>query len=309
MTNGTNNRLIYSVFRFLLSTFHGFFDLFFPPICPLCNAIIENIENIENNNLFCEECTSKLTTPAGMFCKRCGGKRLANRRNTFGCSRCRTRRFRFRRVIVLGEYEAELRELILRMKTDRNGFLARTVTQLLARQRAEELREANAEVIIPVPMYWWRRWTRGVNSPDILAEELGRILNIPVAAKRVRRIRPTDLQYMLSAHNRSTNVVNAFAMNKNQNRLKRFLSSCWNFWRNRQFKTGTSDYFPDLAGKKVLLVDDIFTTGSTCNEVAKVLRGVGVRSITVCAFARAVGFYTQHRTNLLENLAKKSDFS
>jgi predicted amidophosphoribosyltransferase len=107
---------------------------------------------------------------------------------------------------------------------------------------------------------------------------------------------------MLSAHNRSTNVANAFALNKHQNRLKIW----WSSWLNRWFKIGTGQYFPDLSGKNVLLVDDIFTTGSTCNEIAKVLRKAGVRRITVCTFARAVGFYTQHRTNLLENLAKKS---
>jgi ComF family protein len=272
-------------------------DLFFPPVCPLCNELMKSAEP------FCEECIAKLTTPDGMFCKRCGGKHPPHSRNIWGCSRCRTTKFRFHRVIVLGEYEAELRELILRMKTDRSGFLARTVTQLLARQRAEEFHKMKPDLIIPVPMYWFRRWSRGVNSPDILAEELGRILQIPVASKLVRRIRPTEVQYVLSAHNRAGNVANAFALKK-QNRLKSFLTK-WS-------KSGLRHLFriyPDLSGKNVLLVDDIFTTGSTCNEIAKVLRKAGVRSITVCAFARAVGYYTQRRANLLENLAKKANFS
>ncbi|MDR0608804.1 MAG: double zinc ribbon domain-containing protein [Planctomycetaceae bacterium] len=308
----TNGRLICFLVRFLLFPVRHFFDLFFPLVCPFCNEIMES------HDLFCESCTAKLVTPAGMFCKRCGGKRLASNRKTFGCSRCRTTRFRFRRVIVLGEYEAELRELVLRMKTDRSGFWARTVAQLLVRQRSEELGEAKPDLIIPVPMYWWRRLSRGVNSPDILASELGHILNVPVASKLVRRIRPTDLQYTLSARNRNSNVVNAFAINQHQNRLKFFLNNllsrllnrwcgdCWKSWLTKRLAMRLSLGYGDLSGKNVLLVDDIFTTGSTCNAVAKVLRRAGVRSITVCAFARAVGFYTQRRANLLENLAKKS---
>ncbi|MDR1271038.1 MAG: ComF family protein [Planctomycetaceae bacterium] len=283
-------------------------DLFFPPVCLLCNELMER------NEPFCEACVEKLVTPEGMFCKRCGGKHkpqnrnvlanMTNMANIWGCSRCRTIKFRFRRVIVLGEYESELRELILRMKTDRNGFLARSVTQLLAQQRTKEFHKIKPDLIIPVPMYWFRRWSRGINSPDILAEELGRILKVPVAAKLVRRIRPTEVQYLLSANNRASNVANAFALKK-QHRLRIWLKN----WLRNWFKIGSNTSFdsiyPDLSGKNVLLVDDIFTTGSTCNEIAKVLRKAGVRSITVCAFARAVGFYTKYRANLLENLAKK----
>ncbi|MDR2438896.1 MAG: ComF family protein [Planctomycetaceae bacterium] len=279
-------------------------DLFFPPVCPLCNELMKS------NEPFCETCAAKLTTPEGMFCKRCGGKCKPYHRNTLGCSRCRTLTFRFHRVIVLGEYEAELRELILRMKTDQSGFLARTVTQLLVRQRIKEFHEIQIDLIIPVPMYWFRRWTRGVNSPDILAEELGRILNVPVAPKLVQRIRPTEVQYLLSAHHRASNVANAFALKKQNNwlnnRLKNGLSYLLSSWLRVEPNTKEKQYYPDLTGKNILLVDDIFTTGSTCNEVAKVLYQAGVRGITVCTFARAVGFYAQRRANLLENLDKKN---
>jgi ComF family protein len=279
---------------------------------------------------FCEACIAKLTTPDGMYCKRCGGKHKRHHRKTFGCSRCRTLTFRFRRVIALGEYEAELRELILRMKTDRSGFLARTVTQLLVRKRRQEFHETNTDLIIPVPMYWLRRWMRGVNSPDILAEELGRILKIPVASKLVQRIRPTEVQYLLSAHNRAANVANAFALKQQNNwwnnllnksnrlsqsnrlskgnRLKNVWNNLLSYWFGIGANTRAERFSSDLSGKNVLLVDDIFTTGSTCNEVAKVLRQAGVRSITVCVFARAVGYYAQRRTNLLENIAKKPRF-
>ncbi|MDR0337576.1 MAG: ComF family protein [Planctomycetaceae bacterium] len=316
-TNGLIMQLC-SVFHSPQLPFRYFFDLFYPPVCPLCNELMENDE------LFCNECVAKLSTPDGWFCKRCGGKRQPPSHNILGktsdtllgCSRCRAIKFRFRRVIVLGEYEKELRELILRMKTDRSGFLARAVTQLLVRQRAKEFQRIKLDVIIPVPMYWFRRWSRGVNSPDILAEELGRLLNVPVAAHCVRRTRPTEVQYLLSAHNRASNVANAFALKKQLNwskncskdRLKDWLKNQLKNWFKLGANSEIESFDSELSGKNVLLVDDIFTTGSTCNEIAKILRAAGVRNITVCAFARAIGFYTQRRANLLENLARKRKF-
>jgi predicted amidophosphoribosyltransferase len=210
-------------------------------------------------------------------------------------------------VIVLGEYEAELRELILRMKTDRSGFLARAVTRLLVRQRLKEFQETGSDLIIPVPMYWFRCWERGVNSPDIMAEELGRLLKIPVAGRLVRRIRPTEVQYLLSARNRAENVANAFALRKRNDWLNYWLNYWRSYWRNDWRSYSRVDSVDsDLLGKNILLVDDIFTTGSTCNEVAKILHWAGVGSITVCTFARAVGYYSQRRAALLENLAEKT---
>ncbi|MDR1962343.1 MAG: ComF family protein [Planctomycetaceae bacterium] len=274
-------------------------DLFYPPVCFLCNELKENSEP------FCEDCAAKLTTPDGMYCQRCGGKRVPLYYETFRCRRCRTLSFRFRKVIVLGEYEDELRTLILRMKTDQSGLLARSVVRLLARQRAAELREAAAELIVPVPMYWHRRLMRGVNSPDFMAEELGNILNIPVAKHLVRRVRPTDLQYMLSARNRKSNVVGAFALNQQNHFLSRFVNHWSKSWLKNWLKMEFGQLEPNPVGKNILLVDDIFTTGSTCNEVAKILRQAGVRNITVCALARAVGFYQKYRDDLFEKLAKK----
>jgi len=153
------------------------------------------------------------------------------------------------------------------MKTDRTGVLSIAAAKALAIYRRADLESAGADYIVPIPMHRFRRWERGVNSPDLLAEELGRQLKIPVVRYLVRRIRQTDLQYTLSQKGRVENVAGAFAL-----RSPRF-------------------YFArtPIAGKNVLLVDDIFTTGSTCNEVAKVLLAGGVKTVTVAALARAAG--------------------
>jgi ComF family protein len=178
-------------------------------------------------------------------------------------------------VIALGEYENDLRWFTLRMKTDRTGVLAISAAGTLAVHRRTDLDNAEPDFIVPVPMHSLRRWDRGVNSPDILAEELGRRLRIPVAKHLIRRIRQTDLQYTLSRQARAKNVAGAFALCP-----PRFLA-----------KLGFRYFQPLITGKNILLIDDILTTGSTCNEITQVLQTAGVNTVTVAVLARAEGHY------------------
>ena len=197
--------------------------------------------------------------------------------NTNECSRCRTTPYRFKRVIALGEYEYDLRVFVLRMKIDRTGILAFSAARTLTQYRRSELENVCADYIVPVPMHRLRRADREVNSPDLLAEELGRQLKIPVAHHFVQRIRPTDLQHTLSGRERRENVAGAFALSPR---------GLWGRFGFRRFPLSIAD-------KNVLLIDDILTTGSTCNEVTKVLLSAGARSVTVAVLARAEGDYHQ----------------
>jgi ComF family protein len=248
--------------------FSGLLDLLCPPICPICGSVIENLTG--KNEPLCSTCLQKIVTPVGQFCRRCGGRRFVAANIADECARCRTVEFRFKRVISLGEYENDLRLLILRMKTDPTGILATSAAQVLAAARHADLENVGADFILPIAMYRLRREDRGVNSPDILAEELGQQLNTPVAQHFVRRIRQTDLQYTLSSKARTENVAGAFALSQSGLR--------------------------SLPSKTVLLVDDILTTGATCNEVAKVLLSACVRSVTVAVLARAEGDYQRSTT-------------
>ena len=217
-------------------------------------------------------------TPNGQFCHRCGG-RFALSNNVEECSRCRTSEFRFKRAITLGEYENDLRWLVLRMKTDKTGILAISAAKVLANSRRTELENVQADYVMSVPMHRLRRKDRGVNSPDFIAEELGRRLKIPVVRHLVRRIRPTDLQYTLSQRARTENVSGAFAL-----RPPPLGEKLINATTGRRWSVAQS---PDLSDKNILLVDDILTTGSTCNAITKVLLAAGVRTVAVAVLARA----------------------
>lgn len=249
---------------FTLNPFGRLLDLLCPPVCAFCG------ESLDEAEPFCQKCAEKLATPDGKFCLRCGGRRFqrveGKEPGSDACKRCRTTDFRFRRVIALGEYEQELRAAVLRMKTERGGLLARSAAELLWKCRKSELRAEAPDFVVPIPMHRIRRFSRGVNSPDVLAVELARKLGVPVCGNLIRRVRRTDLQYMLSARDRRSNVDGAFAF-VDERRLRR------------------------LEGRNVLLVDDILTTGATCNEAAGLLRRSGVRSVTVCILARAEGVF------------------
>lgn len=258
--------------------FTGLLDLLCPPICLICGEIIES--SAEQENQICLNCLGKIVTPEGQFCRRCGGRRFVTSPNTEECSRCRTTEFRFKRVIALGEYEHDLRLFILRMKTDKTGRGAISSAKILAYYRQADLKNVQADCIVPVPMHRFRRNERGVNSPDLIAEELGLRFKIPVRRNLIRRIRRTDLQYTLSHRSRAENVSGAFALYSPR------------FWDTLGFR----QTWQKIVGKNILLVDDILTTGSTCNEITKVLLAAGVQTVTVAVLARAEGQYPMSAT-------------
>jgi len=166
------------------------------------------------------------------------------------------------------------------MKTDKTGILATSAARTFLDYRREELEAVQADYILPVPMHRYRREERGVNSPDIVAETIGQQLGIPVAANLVQRVRQTNLQHMLSQRGRANNIRDAFAI-YSPNVLAKFIF--------RKF-------LPPLEGKMVLLVDDILTTGATCNEMTKVLLASGIKSVTVAVLARAASVSTRAGT-------------
>lgn len=250
-------------------------DLLFPPGCVLCGA---GIDTYADAVMLCDPCSRPMTLPASHCCPRCGAKCITSfpddheilvhqGRNlvpSFPCPQCQTTPPLFHRTIVLGEYEAELRQLVLRMKSDRRGILARAGAALLWQERETMIRDISADFIIPIPMHRARRFWRGVNSPHILAEELAERTGIDLAASMVRRVKATRPQFRLTPKQRFENMREAF----------RFANK------------GAAG---QCRGCRIFLVDDILTTGATCNALSRLLLDAGAAAITVIALARARG--------------------
>jgi ComF family protein len=168
------------------------------------------------------------------------------------CSLCRLGLTGFDTVYTFGSYEHTLRELIHLFKYSNIRTLARPLGALIARAIP---REHCFDLIVPMPLHWKKRWSRGYNQSELLAKEISRRWGVPVA-KIVRRVKDTPPQAGLSNSKRRLNVRGAFAAKRN------------------------------LKGLRVLLIDDVLTTGATAGACASVLKRAGASHVAVAAVAR-----------------------
>jgi ComF family protein len=206
----------------------------------------------------CRTCLQKpRPIDAEYFCVQC----RAPFRNRFPldeagrCALCRRGLRGFDAAYSFGFYEEELRELIHVFKYGRVQTLAKPLGRFLASALP---REQTFDVIVPMPLYWRKRWRRGFNQAALLARELGRRTHIPVS-NVLRRVKDTAAQAGLTNAKRRRNVSGAF--------------------RARNKKA--------LSGRRVLLIDDVLTTGATAASCARALRAAGAREVTLLTLARA----------------------
>jgi ComF family protein len=136
--------------------------------------------------------------------------------------------------------------------------LADQMGRVFAEQHGGELLKCEVDVVTPVPLHWWRRWTRGYNQAEAIGRELAAALGISFAPKLLRRVRWTPQQVQPTREARQANVKGAFRVARGAR----------------------------VAGKRVLLVDDVMTTGSTLGAAARVLRESGVERVVVAVLAR-----------------------
>lgn len=266
----TNERLpgiiLRNVRRLAARWFSDVADLVCPPNCLAC---FEPLERDDRAHFYCDECRRQMVVEASEYCGLCGavGRLMPVSPDgppplRPGCRECSQQEYLFSQTVVLGHYAGPLRLLVLDMKRDRDGILSTNMARLFLESREAELRAIAPEIVVPVPMHYVRRFFRGTNNPTFFAKEIAHALHISVATRIIRRTRYTKPQFHLKPRQRFRNVRGAFAF-----------VGCKN----------------PVAGKRVLIVDDIMTTGATCNEVARILREAGAASVSVAVFARAMG--------------------
>ena len=173
------------------------------------------------------------------------------------CALCRHGLRGFDAAYCFGSYEGVLRELIHLYKYGRIKTLARPLGALLA---AALPRDVRFDAVTPVPLHWRRQWQRGFNQSELLARTIARRCAIPVI-RALRRVRPTVAQAGLSNTGRRQNVAAAF--------------------RPRR-----APWAPPVEGKRVLLIDDVMTTGSTAAACALALKRAGAAKVALLTVAR-----------------------
>jgi ComF family protein len=246
----------------------GLVDLVYPPVCVLCNAALPPDRL---SRLLCEPCGRRLAPEEWGGCRRCGAIQPDGLERPETCPSCRKHPRHFDAAFPLGAYEGELREVVLRTKRLSHESLTKALGRLLAERRGAELAQFRPDLIVPIPMHWWRRLWRGVNNTEILAEELGRRLGKPVERRLLVRRRPTRPQKDLLLPERFANLRNAFRLRRGHPQAGARQAGAPARWQDSH----------------ILLVDDILTTGATSSEAARVFKQAGAGAVAVAVLARA----------------------
>lgn len=232
-----------------------FSNLLFPPRCALCDTELDAVHDAR----LCGACQFKLAPTAAPRCPRCALVLKQAIVTDAGCPQCVGERFYFSRAWAIGDYSGDLRDAVLRMKHAPEEPLSAALAEFVYRRLGTELRSVPPDLVAAVPMHWLRRWYRGTNSASILAEVLSKQIAARLASRMIVRRRFTRPQSGLSPAERLANVRGAFRLRRSKK----------------------------VAGKSVLLVDDILTTAATTNEIARLLVKAGAREVGVVVIARA----------------------
>lgn len=243
-----------SLWRALCSEFHHCAQMFLPAVCLLCQECLPDGYPADR---FCPSCTDSLPTPPPARCPCCAVAHRTLTPSMHHCEACLREPPPFTRVHALGPYQGTLRTAIHRFKYREGLILERPLGQLLAATVQTGSDGDLPNLLVPVPLYPGRLRRRGYNQALQLARQVGRQCGIPVAPAGLRRVRETPPQQSLDARVRRTNLRGAFTISA------------------------------PVAGRRVLLIDDVMTTGATARECARVLRQAGATAVDVAVLGRA----------------------
>jgi ComF family protein len=242
------------------------FSVLFPSDCRICGMPLLNISRLP----VCPDCVAAMRPITRTVCSVCGERVLSayaeyDAAGLRYCPICRRVERPFERAVAYGSYDGELRELIHLLKYDGVRPAASVLGRMLAEAIAalEPSFEQAKVPVVPVPLYGAKRRQRGFNQAELIARGALRFQageRFELAARFLRRTRDTHSQIGLTNHQRRENLRGAFTV------------------------AGAAQ----VAGREVLLVDDVYTTGTTVSECARVLRRAGAAQVWVATVARTL---------------------
>lgn len=243
-------------------------DLMFPPRCPFCrresdhrlappeHPAPEHPAEAAVGGAFwsatvCAACDRELSADVRR-CLRCGqpGEHAADTRG------CQQRSQSWRRIVILSSYAGGLREAVLRAKRPAGDEVVAALASLIVRKHRDTLGSWEIDRVVPVPMHWLRRSLRGTSAADELSRRIAGLLGLPWS-RALTRHRATPMQNELPIADRPRNVEGAFRTRRR------------------------------LDGERILLVDDVVTTGATLSSCVRALLAAGAVSVDVAVVARA----------------------
>jgi len=238
------------------SWFNAGLGLVYPEICQLCKSE----RATARDGLVCPQCWSQVRFIRPPFCERCGLPFEGDLTTTFECTNCLEMELHFSSARSAVVAKTVVLETIHRFKYSRALWFENFLADLLLREAMPALREQHWDFIAPVPLHPLKHREREFNQAEILARHLSAAAKIPVNEKILRRVTPTRTQTLLTREQRAANMSGAFAVSKGVR----------------------------LDDQKIILVDDVFTTGATTSACAKALSGAGAAEVCVWTVARGL---------------------
>lgn len=229
-------------------------DLLYPRHCPLCNSVLGF-----GNKLVCDRCLKKQKRIVPPCCMKCG-KTIEDVTEEY-CQDCNTVEKSYSRGFPVFVYEGQIKSALYDFKYKNQRNYGTFFAACIMEQYGEVLQKLQVEALIPVPVHNVKRRIRGYNQAEVLAKQLSKQLQIPVYSNYLERVVNTNPQKELNDKTRMKNLKNAFKIGQNKIKLK-----------------------------KVLLVDDIYTTGATIEACTKVLLKAGVEDVYYTSVAIGKGY-------------------
>ena len=233
-------------------------DVALPTLCVACREPVEG-EGV------CADCWAKLSFIAPPFCPRLGIPFVYDPGPDMLSMEAIAHPPAYARARAAVRYDDVARTLVHALKYQDRTDLAPAMGRWMARAGRELLDEA--DVLVPVPLHWRRGWSRRYNQSGALARIIAQQTGVMVAVEALRRIRPTEQQIGLSRPQRASNVQGAFKVAPDRQHL--------------------------IAGRRVILIDDVLTSGATVDACARALLRAKAATVDVLVFARVV---ESHRT-------------
>lgn len=226
-------------------------DWLYPHTCPFCGKVTKNP--------VCRVCAGKLPYVEEPLCKKCG-KPIRSETAEY-CFDCTRTEHSYDRGFGLWLHQQPVQRSVYQFKYHNRRIYSQYYAQEMVKRFKQAVFQWKIDLIIPIPLYKQRKKIRGYNQAEVLATQIGALLSLPVDAVSLKRIRATSPQKKLDVRTRKKNLNNAFALDKKA-----------------------------VLPRTVLLVDDIYTTGSTIDTAALVLKQAGVQKVYFLTISIGQGY-------------------
>ena len=226
-------------------------NIIFPRRCPLCDDII-----IPYGKLICPQCRKNLNYVKEPVCMKCG-KPLKN--DNEYCHDCLVIKHYFSRGFAIFEYKS-IKQSLYRFKYKNRQEYACFYGKEIAKSLGEQILALKPDGLVPVPLHPAKLKSRGYNQAQLLAESIGKELNIPVYSNIIRRVKNTVPQKELDNRQRQNNLKKAFKMSENVVKLR-----------------------------AIIIIDDIYTTGSTIDGISREFLNSGTKEVYFITIAIGKG--------------------